>query len=652
MQITTLKNLDSALREAEKTHQLLHNLGNTALAEEMGELIRGVKEQRFVIGVVGSVNRGKSTLVNGLLRRRDDHCAPIAKFPATNVVSIFGHSATPSTQVVFANNKTQGITEHEIRLYVTEEHNPDNRKGVRSVEVRGPFDGLENGVYLVDTPGAHNALSATHGEILLEFLPVADAVIFLVAANEPLTDAEQKLLKAIDANHTRKLFFAVNMVDRVDSGDLTPVELAEGIDHNRKVLANTGFPGAAIYEISAKNYFEKQYDPGTERLLADIRALIARGRLEVMVARLRDRTQAALTRCEAELSVALRESTATVGQLETERKSLAATRDELLRGKSDRESRFIQAWEAAFAELRDDLHRIRKDLANEYSALIDRASAMRIPALAQTIHADVQVSFSERLRPRVEHCEKALGQALSSLKTSVDTDMLILSTKIASGPTATTTITDGLKLGFAAVPALVTGTVSAALPGIISSMIAAAAPAVAAVTWNPATWIPYLSTAAATTAVTGTGAVVTTALSAVAMPFAIGAFGLAGFRAYSAWKENKNLQRNDLKLRVIAMVDEGCEQVMDQINSYRASQTTIILEFNKAIAASIDQADKRLEELLVNGPSPAQIQRLEQGMTALKQHLQLLPAPNTTAAETGAGSSVAPPLVDTLRSPA
>ena len=180
-------------------------------------------------------------------------------------------------------------------------------------------------------------------------------------------------------------------------------------------------------------------------------------------------------------------------------------------------------------------------------------------------------------------------------------------------------------------------------------MIAAAAPTVAAATWNPFTWLPHLAAAAGVTVVTGTGAVVTTALSAIAMPFAIGAFGLAAFRGYSAWKENRNMQKNELKSKVLAMIDAGYQQVMEQIAKYREKQSNILDAFDKSLTSLIEQKDKRLAELKVNRPAPRQIQMLEDGVAALGKQIGLQAEPAIGGAG-AVGSSYSLPLVDDLRS--
>lgn len=652
MKVVENKKMDSALSKAEQLRKLMREVGKNNLADDLAGLIKAARDQRFVIGVVGSTKRGKSTMINGLLGQHGDDCAPVGKFPATNVVSIFSYSANSSVKVVLVDNTIRNITEREIRLYVTEEHNPGNIKGVRSVEVSGPFSGLEKDVYIVDTPGANNALTSMHGEILLEFLPVADAVIFLVTADEPLTEAEQKLLKEIKGNNTRKIFFAVNKVDRVDSGDLDQEELAQGIEHNRKILSDVGFPDAAIYEVSAKNFFEKQCDPGTERLLASVREMISKDRHDIMFARVNDRMKMVLERCHAELSNDLVESKATIVELEAERKLLERTRNELRRGKSNRERQFTEEWNVAFDELERNVRVIRKELVSEYSNLIENASATKIPALSHTIHSDVQIGFTERLRPKMDICEVRLNEAMANLEKSVQTVMLTISPEISQSGSMKSMVKDSMKIGGAAVPSLVTATVSANLPGIVGGLIASSVPtpAVATFAWlSPSTWIPATMKAISVSTISTGGTAITVALTAIAMPIAIGAFGFAALRAYSTWKEIKNMQRNDMKSKVIEMIDDGCGQIIDQINKYRKVHSKILVEFDRAIEASIEQADNRLGELVAKRPEPGQVQVLECNVNALSRQVKLLASTTTDEDGSRDGTVCSSPLVDDLR---
>ena len=85
------------------------------------------------------------------------------------------------------------IAPDELRRWVTERGNPDNRLNVEQVEVRLPHPLLERGIVLIDTPGI-GGLNAAHAAATLAFLPVADALVFVTDASAELTAPELEFL--------------------------------------------------------------------------------------------------------------------------------------------------------------------------------------------------------------------------------------------------------------------------------------------------------------------------------------------------------------------------------------------------------------------------------------------------------------------------
>ena len=648
MDIPRSNHLDSALAKAEQARDLLINAGDQISASQIAELIEKAKNQIFVIGVIGSAKRGKSTLINGMLRQRNDNFAPIGKFPATNVVSVFGRSDRLLVRVFFQDKPSPiEISEHEVRLYVTEEHNPGNQKHVRSVEVLGPFEGLGKGVFLVDTPGADNALSSRHGELLLEFLPKADAAVFIVSAEEPLTEAERKLLKEAKEHGIRKLFFAVNKVDRIESGDLTTDELAQGIQHNRNVLESVGYRDPVLYEISAKRFHETGQDGGVDRLISDISTMIAEEKLELMARHINECTDSILDQYEEHISIQLEESRKTAQELDAERKTLEAIKRQLSNGKTNREREFSFKWNEAFDDLKDSIGGIRKELITRYTDIIDSASQTRLSALAQTIHADVQVCFAERLRPRMDSCQQRIDEALRELENPVLNLMIRHRAEItAPRGVVKTGISHGLMIVGGATPAFVTGVVSSTMPSIVSSLIASATPSAAAISINPATWLPWLGSLAGGGVIAASGAAITTTLTAFALPFAIGAFGLSAIKAFSTWREVGKMQKNELKANVINLIDDGCDQVRAELDKLQRMQSRILFEFEKKIEEHIEKKDIQLSELQKNRPSPQHLQRLEAEKAAFEHYRLLLVAPKNNSD----GNTATPSLLNRFQS--
>jgi small GTP-binding protein len=206
-------------------------------------LIDKLRTNRFNLVVLGAFKRGKSTLINALL---GEAVLPTAIVPLTSVVTILGYGEKLDIQVHFQNGQTRRITKNELVDYITEKGNPQNRKGVREVEIAYPSDYLKDGVRIIDTPGVGSVY--THNtDVAYNYLPQVDAAVFVVTVDPPLSLAEQEFLKDI-REYVHKLFFVLNKIDYVDATDRQ-----EALDFTAQVLAtNLEACPVAIFPMSAK----------------------------------------------------------------------------------------------------------------------------------------------------------------------------------------------------------------------------------------------------------------------------------------------------------------------------------------------------------------------------------------------------------------
>ena len=645
MQIKHTLRLSSALNQAARTAQDLRSQGTEAQAVAIETLIERANGERFVIAIAGSAKRGKSTLINGMLGRTDDTLAPVGKFPATNVVSIFSRADTMSVQVRFQNGTTQAISEGEIREYACEDRNPNNGKNVDRIEVVGPFVGLERGVCLVDLPGTDNAFAEQHAKILFQFLPSADAIIFLATAEEPINAAEQQLLRRIQGHELRKLFFVVNKIDLVRSGDLDEADLAQGIEHDRRILADVGFSDTRVHQISAKDFLQGKPQSGVESLLESIRATIASDRLELIADRLETGVRTVLSQANIQAALALTQAGATREQLEAERTELEQTRRGLQRGQSRRETAFKAQWDDALAKLEDIARKTKKDVTTQYSAVIDKANDADLSMLLQTIHFDVNLVMKERLDAPIDECNTSLEKAQAALASEVTPTMLRLTAGSAEGSSQVTSSGTSLKraaeIGLSAAPAAALGIATVALPGIVGSVIGAMAPAAVAATLNPFTWFPAAVSAGVGTVVGGAQLVAVTALSAVALPLTGVIFCYAGYKAYSGWRVAHSRDRNDLKASVRTMIEEQTETLLTLISTRRRAASQILIEFDRTIENSIDAADARLVELTKRPVTQEEIHQLGVIASGFDKSLAIWSRPTSNASTSNAAQFAA-----------
>jgi small GTP-binding protein len=231
------------LQEAVK--QQLHQLGQ--LPELKGpnlqRLIEKLRTNRFNLVVMGAFKRGKSTLINALL---GEAVLPTAIVPLTSVVTILGYGERLSIQVHFQKGETREISKEELVDYITEKGNPQNRKGVREVEIAYPSEYLKDGVRIIDTPGVGSVY--THNtDVAYNYLPQVDAGIFVVTVDPPLSAAEQEFLQDI-REYVHKIFFVLNKIDYVEDA-----ERQEALDFTAEVLAtNLASCPVKIFPMSAK----------------------------------------------------------------------------------------------------------------------------------------------------------------------------------------------------------------------------------------------------------------------------------------------------------------------------------------------------------------------------------------------------------------
>lgn len=246
---------DNALRHLDKAAAFARSIKRDTIAQQIELGRRHFADSRYNIAIVGNMKRGKSTLLNTLLGRRDDHLSPIAsKVCTAAIVHYLSREAHPENLsealVFFDGRDPQGVPVEMLREYITEDANPGNIKEVRSVDVYGDFPLLRNVVTLVDTPG-RGATQRHHETLLEQFLPVADAIIFLISADLPIEASERAFLDQLSQQEKQRIFFVLTKRDEVSDKDIKEVR-----NWVMKNIRESGLPCDRLFEVSAKPVFE------------------------------------------------------------------------------------------------------------------------------------------------------------------------------------------------------------------------------------------------------------------------------------------------------------------------------------------------------------------------------------------------------------
>lgn len=622
--------LDHSIRTADEAVDILVKTGQNDSAARLGEAITAAKEARFAIGVIGIAKRGKSTLINGLLGRKDDLLAPIGRFPATNVVTCFANHPALKARVIFRLQSPTGdsleIAPENIKHYACEEFNPNNSKGVKAIEVMGPFPRLGDRAVLVDTPGADNAATDLHDLMLLDFLPRLDAVIFMVTADEPLTEVELELLRQVRHNDVRKILFAINKIDRIETS-----ELAQATEHNRKILSHAGFPDAPVYPISAKTFQTGDSDGGVFRIVSAIDEMIGKGRARIMAARLDDLVCRYLSEAREDIENRIQLSELTADQIREEAQTLNAARKEYTTNRSKWERQFISSWQAAFTGFEDALDQVESRMTAEYAALIEKATSLQLPALAKTVHTDVVKRLDELLEPHTAKLSQEMNAASQRVAEDCVRTLRIAPRQANTFKTNATPLKGIADLLAASAPSALVAAIASVLPGGLSSIIINSAPAVAS--WSvlsPSTWLPALGTGIGHGAITSTGGALgalIAPITAVVTPLAI-AFGC--YRIFTTWRAQAFNTRNSLSLGVKDLIREAVSETRKNARKARAQDVQIFENFSLQIENTIGDYDRKLKELTANRPDAATMLNLKEDMVRLESFDQTRDAPTET----------------------
>jgi GTPase SAR1 family protein len=175
------------------------------------ELTRKLADDRFYLTVVGQFSRGKSTLMNAILGK--DYL-PSGIVPVTSAVTAVSYGSRERVVLRTAgSNLTSEIGIGELADFITERTNPGNRNRIEMAEVQVPVEILQRGFFLVDTPGLGSAVRENTATTL-NFLPSADAIVFVTSCDAPLTAGELGYLRQC-RSYVRQLFVVVNKMDLV-----------------------------------------------------------------------------------------------------------------------------------------------------------------------------------------------------------------------------------------------------------------------------------------------------------------------------------------------------------------------------------------------------------------------------------------------------
>ncbi len=228
---------------------LAEALGTGPVAEEARELAGRIAEGRFYVACVGQFKRGKSTLINALI---GEPVLPTGFIPVTAVPTVIRFDEYMHARIRTNKQSWVDIPISELKQYVTEELNPENRKCVDGAEVFVPSSLLSSGMCIVDTPGL-GSVTASNSAATQAFIPHIDAALVVVGADPPLAGEELTLLEAV-GRQVHDLILVLNKADRTTDAERTAAAAFTRQTLQKRLKRDVG----TIFEVSAQERSEKR----------------------------------------------------------------------------------------------------------------------------------------------------------------------------------------------------------------------------------------------------------------------------------------------------------------------------------------------------------------------------------------------------------
>jgi ribosome biogenesis GTPase A len=213
-----------------------------------------LEASEFHLMVVGQFKRGKSTLINYLI---GDTILPTGVIPITSIITKIKHGSMPCALIVFNGGESKDIPLDEVDLYVSEEKNPENTKDVKYIEIEYPSQNLKNGLVLIDTPGI-GSIFRHNTEVAYSHLPEADAAVFIISSDPPISQLEIEFLKDV-RKYIDKIFIVQNKIDYLYEEEVTTtVEFSKNIIQDNIGMQTNIYPLSALNALKASKLGDQQ----------------------------------------------------------------------------------------------------------------------------------------------------------------------------------------------------------------------------------------------------------------------------------------------------------------------------------------------------------------------------------------------------------
>lgn len=229
---------------------------------------------KFVLAVVGEFSSGKSFLLNALLGKfRYEDVGGSRQVvgllatdinPSTATITELEYGETSEAHAVFEDGRSERIPLDRLNRFIAvgsggeagtlHDATKDERDAPTRVVVSTDSPFLERGFVVADTPGLAS-INPAHRRATLQFLPSADAVLYLIDTQQPFTEGDASFL-GIVRQHIDSIFIVQTKIDLWQQPQADGRPAWEHACDRISTLAAIHAPGTYVYALSAREYVE------------------------------------------------------------------------------------------------------------------------------------------------------------------------------------------------------------------------------------------------------------------------------------------------------------------------------------------------------------------------------------------------------------
>ncbi len=382
-----------------------------------------IERDKFVLAIVGEFSSGKSFLLNALLGKfrfesvagREQIVGLLATDinPSTATITELEYAEQSEAYAYHDDGREERIPLDRLSQFVAVASSVADAGAIHDatkddsgapsrvvVKVDSPF--LRRGFTVADTPGLAS-INPAHRRATLQFLPGADAVLYLIDTQQPFTEGDASFLDII-RQHLDTIFIVQTKIDLWEQSSDGGKPAWEQARDRIAQLAAIHAPGTYVYAVSARRY--------VEGVLREDASLIERSRFPEFVAAL----DASLVRNTGRARLKrVREQAAQAGadaaeRIDRDTAMLELGTEELRRLRAETEPQVAQLQRFA-ADLQRDAAQRSEQVA---AALRDRGAALTADAqhaLGQAFDTADIARLRDRARLHIL-VDRTLGQAV------------------------------------------------------------------------------------------------------------------------------------------------------------------------------------------------------------------------------------------------